>query len=321
LYKRNGYYYIFAPAGGVKTGWQLALRSKNILGPYEEKIVLQQGNTGINGPHQGAWIETKTGESWFLHFQDKNAYGRIIHLQPMLWENDWPLIGYDNNNDGIGEPVMKHNKPDVSKTYQPFLLQTSDEFNSTEMGLQWQWHANPQPGWVFLTRMGYLRFNSVILPDNACNLWEVPNLLLQKFPAKEFSAITKISFSAHNISETVGLLIMGEDYSYVGVKQTNKGLIVFQSVCENAWKKTSETMIDSVTLDANTFFLRVTVDQNAKCNFAYSTNSNEYKGLGKPFIAKPGRWIGAKVGLFCVSKVRTNDSGYADIDWFRIEQK
>lgn len=95
LYKRNGWYYIFAPAGGVATGWQTVLRSKNIYGPYEEKIVLHQGGSSINGPHQGGWIETQTGESWFLHFQDVGNAGRIIHLQPMRWENDWPVIGDD----------------------------------------------------------------------------------------------------------------------------------------------------------------------------------------------------------------------------------
>ena len=85
FYRRNGYYYIFAPAGGVKTGWQTVLRSRNPLGPYESRIVLEQGKTDINGPHQGAWIDTPSGESWFVHFQDRGAYGRIIHLQPMQW--------------------------------------------------------------------------------------------------------------------------------------------------------------------------------------------------------------------------------------------
>ncbi|MDP3446005.1 MAG: glycoside hydrolase 43 family protein, partial [Ignavibacteria bacterium] len=65
LYKRNGYYYIFAPAGGVKPGWQTILRSKNIYGPYEDKIVLEQGSTKVNGPHQGGWVTTPTGENWF----------------------------------------------------------------------------------------------------------------------------------------------------------------------------------------------------------------------------------------------------------------
>jgi beta-xylosidase len=98
FYKRHGYYYIFAPAGGVSTGWQLVLRSKNVYGPYKRKVVMDQGSTPINGPHQGAWVETKPmpgkpGEDWFLHFQDKGPYGRVVHLQPMRWgkrlAGDW----------------------------------------------------------------------------------------------------------------------------------------------------------------------------------------------------------------------------------------
>jgi beta-xylosidase len=108
LYKRNGYYYIFAPAGGVSTGWQLALRSKNIYGPYERRVVMDQGSTKINGPHQGAWVTTQMGEDWFLHFQDKGAYGRVVHLQPMKWINDWPVIGIDKDGDGKGEPVLNY---------------------------------------------------------------------------------------------------------------------------------------------------------------------------------------------------------------------
>ncbi len=115
FYKRNGYYYIFAPAGGVATGWQLVLRSKNIYGPYESKIVMAQGKTNINGPHQGGWVDTNTGESWFVHFQDKGAYGRVIHLNPMTWVNDWPVIGVDKDDDGCGEPVTTYKETECRK--------------------------------------------------------------------------------------------------------------------------------------------------------------------------------------------------------------
>lgn len=37
LYKRNGWYYIFAPAGGVSTGWQTVLRSKIFMALTKEK--------------------------------------------------------------------------------------------------------------------------------------------------------------------------------------------------------------------------------------------------------------------------------------------
>ena len=96
FHKRNGEYYIFAPAGGVATGWQVVMKSENVYGPYERKVVLAQGKTPINGPHQGAWVDTQEGEDWFFHFQDKGAYGRIVHLQPMVWkDNGFPVIGID----------------------------------------------------------------------------------------------------------------------------------------------------------------------------------------------------------------------------------
>ena len=85
FYKRDGWYWIMCPAGGVEKGWQLAMRSKSPLGPYESKTVLAQGKTAINGPHQGGWVHTPYGEDWFLHFQDKGAYGRVVWLQPVDW--------------------------------------------------------------------------------------------------------------------------------------------------------------------------------------------------------------------------------------------
>ncbi|HNA18230.1 MAG TPA: family 43 glycosylhydrolase, partial [Ferruginibacter sp.] len=185
LYKRNGYYYIFAPAGGVSTGWQLVLRSRNIYGPYERKVVMDQGNTNVNGPHQGAWVSTQTGEDWFLHFQDKEAYGRVVHLQPVKWLNDWPVIGEDKDGDGRGEPVLRYKKPTVGKTYPMATPAGSDEFNDPRIGLPWQWMANPKATWAFSDAAnGVLRLFSDKLPDSAKNLWFAPNVLLQKFPAE-----------------------------------------------------------------------------------------------------------------------------------------
>ncbi|HLF47686.1 MAG TPA: family 43 glycosylhydrolase, partial [Chitinophagaceae bacterium] len=166
FYKRNGWYYIFAPAGGVSTGWQTVLRSKNVYGPYERKVVMEQGSTNINGPHQGAWVTTQTGEDWFLHFQDKEAYGRVVHLQPMKWMNEWPVIGNDKDGDRKGEPGLSYKKPNVGKVYPVITPAESDEFNSATLGLQWQWQANPKQGWAFTTSQGYLRMFSAYKNDS-----------------------------------------------------------------------------------------------------------------------------------------------------------
>src|SRR5678815_2560015 len=176
FYKRNGYYYIFAPAGGVPTGWQLVLRSKNVYGPYERKVAMDQGTSPTNGPHQGAWVTTQTGEDWFLHFQDKDAYGRIVHLQPMKWVKDWPVIGIDKDGDGKGEPVLVNKKPNVGKQYPRSTVQDSDEFSETKFGLQWQWQANPKEGWAFPTPNGSLRMFSVYQPDSIRSAWNYPNI-------------------------------------------------------------------------------------------------------------------------------------------------
>lgn len=330
FYKHNGYYYIFAPAGGVATGWQLVLRSKNVFGPYESKIVMSQGKTDINGPHQGAWVDTPSGEAWFLHFQDKGAYGRVLHLNPMEWKSDWPVIGVDTDGDGCGEPVHEYRKPNIGKTVSIVTPAESDEFNSTELGLQWQWHANYQDTFGFTTNMGYMRIYSHILSPEFVNFWEVPNLLLQKFPAEEFTATTKLKVSAKDDGQMSGLIVMGWDYAYLGVEKSGEGFILKYVQCKDAEQKTPEkTSVVGILDKCRTFeaglypnyeidiYLRVKIEAGGKCSFYYGTDGKRFHNVGDTFIARQGKWIGAKVGLFSVAPYG-KERGWVDADWFRI---
>ncbi|MEQ1677141.1 MAG: glycoside hydrolase 43 family protein [Chitinophagaceae bacterium] len=318
FYKRNGWYYIFAPAGGVSTGWQTVLRSKNVYGPYERKVVMDQGNTPVNGPHQGAWVDTKTGESWFLHFQDKEAYGRVVHLQPMKWINDWPVIGEDKDGDGKGEPVLVYKKPNVGKAYPVQTVADSDEFNSNKLGLQWQWQANPKAYWAFPSN-GMLRLFSAQIPDSIKNYWDVPNLLMQKFPADEFVVTTNLFFKPRLDGEKAGLIIHGTDYAYIALVKKADGNYISFSVCKNADKGKEEILVDGGRITNADIYFRVKVTTGGLCEFSYSEDGNTYKTIGEKLVAKPGRWVSAKVGLFCTRIVKTNDSGYADVNWFRFD--
>jgi len=342
MYKRNGFYYIFAPAGGVGQGWELALRSKNIEGPYEEKIVLEKGLSNTNGPHQGAWVETQTGESWFIHFQDKDAYGRIVHLEPMQWKKDWPIIGIDRDGNGIGEPVDTYKKPNVGKTYALQSPQESDEFNENKLGLQWQWDANPQSNFCLPAgkNYGFLRLFNVPVPDSMINFWSVPNLLTQKFPAPNFTATTKLTFTPRTEGEEVGLIVTGIDYAYISLKKTSNGLVIAQTICIDAEHDKPEIRGNEFKIFNNTVYLKVEVKNvlpsdadfnqfntsenskwgNAKCNFSYSMDGVNFVAIGEPFAAKKGKWAGSKVGLFAIRKGVTYETGYADVDWFRIEK-
>ncbi len=320
FYKRNGYYYIFAPAGGVATGWQLVMRAKQVYGPYESKIVMDQGKSPVNGPHQGAWVQTQKGEDWFLHFQDLDAYGRVIHLQPMKWVNDWPVIGVDNNNDGKGEPVLTFRKPNGAAPQPVATPQESDEFNTPALGLQWQWQANPAAGWAFPSMAkGSLRLFGAQAPDSARNLWEVPNVLLQKFPAPVFQATTKLSFKPRQAGDRISFLVMGANYAGLSLTKKANGVYLSYFTCKQADKGNAETTTEVTEITATDIFFRLKVTAGGICRFSYSTDGKTFTDTGQPFTAVPGRWIGAKMGLCCSRDVKTNDAGWADVDWWRVE--
>ncbi|MBQ8219638.1 MAG: glycoside hydrolase 43 family protein [Bacteroidaceae bacterium] len=333
FYKHDGYYYIFHPAGGVQTGWQVVQRSKNIYGPYEMKVTLAQGDTDINGPHQGAWVDTPTGEHWFLHFQDVGAYGRLVHLQPMTWIDGWPVMGVDKDGDGCGEPVLKYKKPNVGKSYPINNPRESDEFNGYELGKQWQWHANFNEKWHYCAgQKGVLRLFSYPEPEGGKSLWDVPNLLMQKPTAPNFTCTTKLNFTTSDkyLGERTGLVVMGLDYAAIVMENTADGLVLNQVVCKEADKGNVEKVIASVPLQSGEVYLRAKfmdkgmleknpLDMKVMVQFSYSLDGKKYKPLGEAFQAKEGKWIGAKTGVFCTRPAKERvDGGWVDVDFFRV---
>ncbi|MFL5540711.1 MAG: glycoside hydrolase 43 family protein, partial [Longimicrobiaceae bacterium] len=318
LYKRNGFYYIFAPAGGVPTGWQTVLRSRNVYGPYEPRIVMAQGGTPVNGPHQGGWVELENGEGWFIHFQDRGAYGRIVHLQPLAWRDDWPVIGSDPDRDGRGEPVAEWAMPRVGRRGPSTVPQETDEFGARAMGPQWQWQANPRDAWFSLaSRPGWLRLRSRPSADSTGSLWPAPNLLMQKLPAPAFTATTRMVFAPTAPGERAGLVVFGLDYATLALERTATGIDLVQARAANAHEGGRETSV-RVPVPAGPLYLRVTVTDNAVCRFSYSVDGSGWRDVGQPFTAREGRWVGAKVGLFAAAPVGAGTVGHADFDFFRI---
>jgi beta-xylosidase len=320
FYKRNGYYYIFAPAGGVRPGWQTVLRSRNIFGPYDDRIVLAQGNTPINGPHQGGWIELENGEHWFIHFQSREPYGRITHLQPMTWVDDWPVMGIDRSGDGTGEPVLEYRRPRVSGGSTPVSPQTTDDFDTGRLGLQWQWHANARDSWFTMnSRRGSLRLYSQKMPVGAVNLWSVPSLLLQKLSAPEFQATTRISLDGRAAGERAGLVMMGYDHATLALERTADGVRIVQATALRANQGGVEEAVEAIPMRGRSAYLRITMRADAVCEFSYSLDGRVFTPIGEPFRAQEGRWIGAKIGLFAVAPEAARRTGSADFDFFRIE--
>lgn len=325
LYKRNGWYYIFAPAGGVKTGWQTVLRSRNIFGPYEYRVVMRQGDSPVNGPHQGAWVDTVTGEDWFLHFQDVYAAGRIIHLQPMSWKEDWPIIGIAKDGNDYGEPVLTYRKPNVGEAAKEAEIcepDASDDFTKNTLGLQWQWNANPKEDWYKLTSEG-LCLNAV-KQEEKIKHGDYPNLLLQKWPAPEFICDTTLSLTGLKANEEAGVISMGVKYALLSFARNEEGMVEasfingeqkYGKILVESTEETSTqlgTMVfadDSETITVRMSVQRVgTQDLSEKEKnfpleevvFEYSTNGTDYKKAGS-YMAAAGRWVGVKSGVYCAA--------------------
>jgi Beta-xylosidase len=235
FYKRNGYYYIFAPAGG-----------------------------------------------------------RIIHLQPMRWENDWPVMGENIDGEGVGEPILIYKKPNVGDTYPVEVPATSDEFNSEKLGLQWQWNANYKEDWYSLTaKAGYIRLN---VAKSSANLCDVPSLLLQKFPAPEFKATMKMDFKGDAVGDSAGLVVLGGIYSSISLVRTAEGYELVQVKGENMVNESCECVIYRQKMSTPSLHLRVSVVSGAYCSFSYSEDGSNFFEFGEIFKTMKGAWVGAKNG-------------------------
>lgn len=231
-------------------------------------------------------MDTPNGEHWFVHFQDKGPFGRVVHLQPMHWENGWPVIGEN------GEPVLRHRKPWSAAPVARETPSDSDEFNEARIGPQWQWEANPQPGWAFPSQaLGVLRLFCLKPPADFKNLYDLPNLLLQKFPAPEFIATAKLNFTPMADGDKAGLLIFGSDYAYLAIQRRGEKLEVSLSKCEKADQGSAEVAVQAAAAPSAEVYLRVHVSAGGEYKFSYSFDGADYAAIGGAL--QPGRGRGS----------------------------
>lgn len=310
FYERGGYIYILAPAGGVGTGWQTALRSRNIYGPYETKIIQVQGGTDINGPHQGALIDLDdSGERWaFMHFQDMGAYGRIIHLQPAVWRGDWVFCGELHDPNLPGNPVSYGDYPVDIKT--GFKIEPSDEFDGEKLSLVWQTPATREESW-FEFKHG-LKLNCAYYGVNA--LSDVPQLFLQKVPYLNFSVKTKCKLNLVNDGDEVGFVVFGKEYAYICVvrRDGRNYLEIRKGVIGG---ETDETLCQSQPYDDNYVTFQTSAKYEPRHKLAYKFTFGG-SAFTRKFYAAPGVWTGAKIGIY--ARANTLSKGSGTFRFFRV---
>lgn len=289
LYKRGGYYYILCPAGGVKRGYQLALRARNIYGPYERRVVLSQGATSVNGPHQGGWIDTGTGEDWFIHFRDAEEYGRVPYLQPVHWLNDWPEMGTG------GEPVLEYEAPKTGNISRMGLMM-SDDFE-VALKPEWQWQANPDARLYEMLKPGIRLY-----ADKAKTPFEAVGFLSKLMQAFDFDMETGVNVSGNC---KAGVCMMGYEYHYIALEH---GFIcIYAGKGEDHGRSksasVSEKLILKVAYNKSSAVLGATV-RNGRYSFTLNGAP-----VGNEYRLTAGGWTGARPGIFCI-----DGDGFADFE-------
>ena len=305
MFKRKGWYYIFAAYGGVPVGAQAVLRSKNICGPYEYRTVLAQGNTNINGPHQGGFVETSEGRGWFIHFQSRGAHGRIVHLQPVRWVDDWPVIGSAPEGAATGEPVAEYEMPVVLHPQPADKPQTSDEFNAQTLSPMWEWNHNPvDPHWSLTERPGFLRLHTA--PGN--DLLHARNTITECLQDEAAEVTVDLDIEQMVPGDRTGLSIFDTSKSYIGVVQENTGRKLLFPI------KDAGTTGPEIT--AKSVQLRGTVIEDT-ATYSYSTDGGTtFRPIGTEVKLAFGWWKGARPAVFAFNTQTSRSKyGFVDIDW------
>lgn len=314
VYKRNGYYYIFAPAGGVKKGWQTVLRSKDIHGPFEEKVVMRQGDSPINGPHQGGLVSDVDGNEWFVHFQDAGYMGRVCHLQHVTWKNDWPIIG-EKEKDGCGQPSLTHIKPACHVAVEPTSLEASDDFKSDKLDLMWQWTGNNRDDFYELSDEGLKLYSLSLLGEANTPIWYSSNVLTQKLVTPKFKATVELDVTHLGDGDQAGFTMFGGSYCYVADRVIDNvhTLIYVESQEIDEQVTENVTVIRELAANENVLSIEFTFTDK----FAAKVNGVE---VDTSFMPSDHQWVGAKLGLFSTSIKEESKNGYGLFKFIHVER-
>jgi len=312
ILKINGWYYIFYcehQDGEFKNDrMQMAMRSKNLYGPYEHHRLIQQRKEEDRTPGQGGLVDAKDGSWWFIHQQGNSNYlGRQAVLEPVTWIDGWPIIG-KVMHDGVGSMVWEYEKP--LQGYPVAHPQSTDEFSSLSLMPQWEWnHAPRNTKWSLTERNGFLRLHASMPSHHG--FWGASNTLAQRCMGTESAyATTLLNVEGMADGQEAGLCIMGGNVWMLQVYQENGNRILRTK----AGGKQEDFMIVANQDIGQEIWMRVLTNGDNFC-FQYSLNGITFLEIGSSFKPYFLNWRAVQVGLFSFNE--KENAGYIDVDWFK----
>lgn len=302
IQKINDWYYVNLiswPRGGSRS--QLVYRSKNLLGPYEGRVVLERSVA------QGKLIDTPSGDWWAMLFKDSGAVGRIPYLVPVQWADNWPVLGV---NGDVPEFLNFH----VEDRGIGGIVR-SDEFNNPALDLVWQWNHNPVAnGWSLTERPDYLRLKNQRIDSSFV---ETRNTLTQRMFGPRSSAIVAVEVSNMKDGDISGIGALQDKYGYIAVAQqgNQRSVIVVKNV---NGRENVEELID---VSSERVYLRIDGDfrnQIDEAKFFYSLDGERWLQVGNVLKMEYvlTHFMGYRFALFNYGT--KNTGGYVDFDYFHL---
>ncbi len=294
MFKRNGWYYVSLPENGVGNGCQTLIRARKIYGPYERKVVLNDGN-----PHQGGMVELENGEGWFIGFKLMWHLGRVCHLIPYHWgEDDWPEFGTEK------ESGMAYPKPGVGLDLPPNRPEVNDDFTDAKLRPIWQWNHNPiSDKWSLTERPGFLRLKSSPAPSHDL----ARNTLTQKIWDTCGVIETKVDVNGMAAGQQAGLAFLNSSQmGWIGVSNSEGS----PRVSWGSFDRESEV---GEKICGDFLWLRAEYMEEI-CRFTYSLDGENFVQVPVSFRMRFAGWKACRVGIYSFG----SDGGHADFDYFRM---
>lgn len=319
-YRINGYYYLLFiewPKAGFGSGRrrQICYRSRELLGPYERKIVLDDDLGYHNkGVAQGGMFDTPDGKWYAMLFQDHDAVGRIPCLVPVVWEEDWPVFGIEGR-------VPERFEVDLPQAVaKPLVISDEFEYESNKLALNWQWNHNPDNRlWSVTERPGFLRLTTGSLAP--AGVLQARNTLTQRTEGPACTGTVLLDTGRMKPGDHAGLVALQSHFGTVGVKVAENGdKFIAMSVNDGSGR---EKELETVRYRGREVHLRIDFDfENSKdvASFHYSVDGADWMPIGGELNMRYtlDHFMGYRIGLYYYATRQTG--GHADFDYFRYDK-
>lgn len=318
-YRMNGYYYLFFidwPSVGHRRRRVLCYRSRELLGPYEHRVVLDDDMGYMNqGVAQGGIVDTPGGEWFAVLFQDHHAVGRIPYVVPVTWQDDWPVFG----TDGKVPEEFTVSLPQSSHPASPLVISDGFDYTENKLALNWQWNHNPDhEHWSVTERSGWLRLTA---GTPATGILHARNTLTQRTEGPACSAETLLDTSGMQLHSYAGIVALQYHFGAIGVQVADNGeryVVMTVNGGDGA-----ELIVEKLPYLQKSIYLKVSFDFRESrdiAEFFYSSDREEWRPIGEPLQLKYtlDHFMGTRIGLFHYEK--ESSGGHADFDFFDYDR-